>query len=68
MGIICRWHLKLKGDGSDIVLEGPGGLLIEHYLKFKFKGSNNQAEYEGFIIGMVFTIEIGSWNLKAKSH
>jgi len=40
---------NLKGSGAGIVLEGPGDLLIEQSLRFEFKASNNQAEYEALI-------------------
>jgi len=31
-----------KGSGAGVVLEGPGGVLIEQSLRFSFKASNNQ--------------------------
>ena len=40
---------NLKGSGAGIVLEGPGDILIEQSLRFEFKASNNQAEYEALI-------------------
>lgn len=49
-----------------MVLEGLDDLLIEHSLKFKFKASNNQTEYETVIIGMSLTLEVGTFPLKAK--
>src|ERR1044072_4391236 len=41
-----------RGSGAGIVLEGPDGIQIEQSLKFNFKASNNQAEYEALIAGM----------------
>jgi len=38
-----------QGAGAGIVLEGPGDILIEQSLRFNFKTSNNQAEYEAII-------------------
>ena len=35
-----------QGSGANVVLEGPNSFLIEQALKFVFKASNNQAEYE----------------------
>jgi len=35
-------------------LEEPNGVLIEQALRFAFKASNNQAEYEALIAGMLF--------------
>jgi len=48
-------------------LEGPNGLLIEQTLQFPFKASNNQAEYEVLIAGMLLAKEIGVKGLLAKS-
>jgi len=35
-----------KGAGAGIILEGPGEFVVKQSLKFGFKTSNNQAEYE----------------------
>jgi ribonuclease HI len=35
-----------------VVLEGPDGVMIEQSLRFAFRASNNQAEYEALIAGM----------------
>jgi len=58
---------NLKGSGTGIILEGPRDILIEQSLRFKFKASNNQAEYEALIAGMNLAAEMGAENLKAKS-
>ncbi|RDX63381.1 hypothetical protein CR513_58195, partial [Mucuna pruriens] len=34
-----------KGGGVGIILEGPRQVVLEHYLKFDFKASNNQVEH-----------------------
>jgi len=48
-----------QGSGAGVVLEEPNGLLIEQALKFAFKASNNQAEYEALIVGMLLAKEMG---------
>ena len=48
-------------------MEGPNGVLIEQSLRFAFKASNNQAEYEALIAGMLLAREMGARNLVAKS-
>ena len=48
-----------KGAGADIVLEGPGELLVEQSLQFGFKTSNNQAEYEALIAGLELAQDTG---------
>jgi len=47
-----------QGSGAGIILEGPNGVLIEQALRFAFKASNNQAEYEALIAGMLLAKEI----------
>jgi len=68
-----RWLLSVdgssnqQGSGAGIVLEGPNGVLIEQALRFTFKASNNQAEYEALIAGMLLAKEMGAQNLLVKS-
>ncbi|MCH79825.1 RNA-directed DNA polymerase (Reverse transcriptase) [Trifolium medium] len=47
--------------------EHPYGVLIEQSLRFAFKASNNQAEYEALIAGMKLAKEMEAKGLKAKS-
>jgi len=68
-----KWVLSVdessnqQGSGADVILEGPDGLLIEQALRFAFKASNNQAEYETLIAGMLLVKEMGAKSLLAKS-
>ena len=48
-------------------MEGSNGLLIEQALRFAFKASNNQAEYEALTAGMLLAKEMGARSLLAKS-
>jgi len=48
-------------------LEGQNGLLIEQVLRFAFKASNNQAEYEALIAGMLLAKEMEARSLLVKS-
>ncbi|XP_068497727.1 uncharacterized protein [Phaseolus vulgaris] len=72
-GADFRWVLSVdgssnqQGSGAGVILEGPDGLLIEQALRFAFKASNNQAEYEALIAGMLLAKEIGANGLLAKS-
>nr|KYP33532.1 Gypsy retrotransposon integrase-like protein 1 [Cajanus cajan] len=43
---------KERGSGAGIILEGPGQVVIEQSLRFGFKMSNNQAEYEALLAGL----------------
>ncbi|XP_068500591.1 uncharacterized protein [Phaseolus vulgaris] len=56
-----------QGSGAGMILEGPNELLIEQALRFSFKASNNQAEYEAPITGMLLAKEMRAWSLLAKS-
>ncbi|XP_022158215.1 uncharacterized protein LOC111024751 [Momordica charantia] len=41
-----------KGCGADMLLLGPGSLRFEYALRFSFRASNNEAEYEALINGL----------------
>nr|KYP63819.1 hypothetical protein KK1_018405 [Cajanus cajan] len=41
-----------KGGGAGIILEGPNKVTVEQSLKFGFKVTNNQAEYEALLAGL----------------
>jgi len=56
-----------KGSGVGVILEIPSGLLIEQALRFAFKASNNQVEYEALIARMLLAKELGSRSLLVKS-
>ncbi|MCI66804.1 gag-pol polyprotein [Trifolium medium] len=56
---------NLRGSGADVVLEGPDGVLIEQSMRFEFRASNNQAEYEALIAGIRLAIEMGVKELRA---
>jgi len=61
-----QWVLSIdgsfnqQGNGVGVILEGPNRLLIEQALKFAFKASNNEAEYEALIVGMLLAKELGA--------
>jgi len=71
-GTNFKWVLSVddssnqQGNGTCVILEGPEGLLIEQALHFAFKASNNQAEYEALIVGMLLAKEMGARELLAK--
>ncbi|XP_057444393.1 uncharacterized protein LOC130736597 [Lotus japonicus] len=58
---------NVKGSGAGVILEGPGGVTIEQSLKFDFKASNNQAEYEAIIAGLRLAIEMGVQSIRIKT-
>ena len=46
---------------------GPGEIVIEQALKFDFKTSNNQAEYEAILVGLRLAQELEITKLICKS-
>ena len=68
-----QWMLSVdgssnqQGSSAGIILEGPNGVLIEQALRFAFKASNNQTEYEALIAGMLLAKEMDAQSLLAKS-
>jgi len=49
----------LKGNGAGVILEGQDEILIEQSLRFAFKGTNNQVEYQALITGMLLAKKWG---------
>ncbi|XP_057444368.1 uncharacterized protein LOC130736570 [Lotus japonicus] len=47
-----------NGSGAGVTLQGPRELVLEQFLRFQFKASNNQAEYEALIAGLKLAIEV----------
>jgi len=68
-----QWMLSVdgssnqQGSGAGIILEGPNRVLIEQALRFAFKASNNQAEYEALIVRMLLAKEMCSVRLTGTS-
>ncbi|KAL0439205.1 UNVERIFIED_CONTAM: hypothetical protein Slati_2403500 [Sesamum latifolium] len=56
-----------QGSGAGIVITSPQGEDLEFSIKFGFKASNNEAEYEALVIGMRMTHEAGARHLLAYS-
>ncbi|KAL0413056.1 UNVERIFIED_CONTAM: hypothetical protein Sradi_1507300 [Sesamum radiatum] len=56
-----------QGGGAGIVITTPQGEDLEFAIKFGFKASNNEAEYEVLVIGMRMAHETGARRLLAYS-
>ena len=56
-----------KGSGAGLILLTPEEAEIEQCLKFEFKASNNQAEYEAMIAGLTIALDLGVTNLIVNS-
>ncbi|XP_065020481.1 uncharacterized protein LOC135645744 [Musa acuminata AAA Group] len=59
-----EWLLRIdgssgrKGAGAGLVLEAPDGRSFEHSLRFGFKATNNEAEYEALLAGLRLAVEM----------
>ncbi|RDX93046.1 rnhA, partial [Mucuna pruriens] len=68
-----EWYLSVDGStnqagsGAGVILEGPGGVLVEQSLHFDFRASNNQAEYEALLAGMRLARDLEAKILITKS-
>ncbi|KAI3451561.1 hypothetical protein Pfo_008226 [Paulownia fortunei] len=49
----------ISGCGAGIVLTNPEGEELEFAVRFKFKTSNNEAEYEALVRGLKMALELG---------
>ncbi|KAL0405543.1 UNVERIFIED_CONTAM: Ribonuclease HI [Sesamum latifolium] len=63
----CRRSSTIQGSGAGIVITSPQGEDLEFAIKFGFKASNNEAEYEALVAGMKMTHEAGARHLLAYS-
>ena len=52
------------GRGKGIILENEEGTLIEVSLALSFPTSNNQAEYEAFLVGLRLARDLGVKEVK----
>ncbi|XP_072077819.1 uncharacterized protein [Arachis hypogaea] len=68
-----RWKLHVDGasnqtfGGAGIILESPTGVVYEQSVKFEFPLSNNQAEYEALLGGLVLAREVGAMRIEGCS-
>nr|KYP47968.1 Transposon Ty3-I Gag-Pol polyprotein [Cajanus cajan] len=56
-----------QGSGAGIILEGPDKMLVELSLRFGFKASNNQAEYEALLAGLRLAKDLSVTRVKCWS-
>ncbi|XP_020225036.1 uncharacterized protein LOC109806916 [Cajanus cajan] len=56
-----------QGSGAGVILEGPKGITLEQSLRFRFKASNNQAEYEALLAGLRLAEDMGASRTKCRT-
>ncbi|XP_068503606.1 uncharacterized protein [Phaseolus vulgaris] len=54
--------------GAEVVLEGPGDLLLEQALQFGFKTTNNQVEYKALLVGLNLVYDMGAREKATLEH
>ena len=55
------------GCGAGIVLVDPQGVESAHCLRFEFRATNNETEYEALLAGLKVAKELGAQHLAIKS-
>ena len=54
--------------GARIVVIIPEGIQLEHSFRFGFKTSNNEAEYEAFLVGLRIVLCLGARDVEIYSN
>jgi len=68
-----QWTLHVYGSSNSkscsagVVLEGPGDVLVKQALRFQFKTSNNQVEYEAIIANLNLALDLEVKKLVCKT-
>ncbi|KAK0583481.1 hypothetical protein LWI29_037424 [Acer saccharum] len=63
---VFKWQLRVDrssnthGSGAGVVVSTPEGDSVEYALRFDFKATNNQAEYEALIAGLKVCTVLGA--------
>ena len=77
-GMVCHmenhpWRVFVDGVSSamgadaGIVIITPEGIRLEHSFRLGFKASNNEAEYEAFIVGLRIAFDLGARDMEVYS-
>ena len=54
-----------KGSRIGIVMISPDGITLEKSLRLGFSATNNEAEYEALLVGLIAMQKLGSRTIKA---
>ena len=59
-----------QGSGAGLILTSPEGIDIEYALRFGFRTSNNEAEYEAVIVGLnlAYSLEVNQLEVYSNSQ
>ncbi|XP_077215561.1 uncharacterized protein LOC143850171 [Tasmannia lanceolata] len=53
------------GCGAGLILTGPDNFALDYALRFRFRASKNEAEYEALLAGMNLAVQTSAQRLKA---
>ena len=58
-----------RGVGIGIVIVSPGGIKLEHSFRLGFQASNNEVEYEAFLVGLraALSLEVADLEIRSDS-
>ncbi|XP_077249481.1 uncharacterized protein LOC143889065 [Tasmannia lanceolata] len=65
------WEVHVDGSsnkggcGAGLILTGPDNFTVDYALRFGFRASNNEAEYEALLAGMNLAAQTSAQRLKA---
>ena len=73
---LSTWKLSIdgasnaQGNGAGLILTSPEGIDIEYALRFGFRTSNNEAEYEAVIAGLnlAYSLEVDQLEVYSDSQ
>ena len=54
-----------KGSRIGIVMISPDGITLEKSLRLGFSATNNEAEYEALLVGLIAMQKLGSRTIRA---
>ncbi|GAV85620.1 RVT_3 domain-containing protein [Cephalotus follicularis] len=57
----------ITGSGAGLVLTSPDGWTLEYALRFKFKATNNESEWEALIAGLTIAKHLEVQKIEASS-
>ncbi|GAV87243.1 RVT_3 domain-containing protein [Cephalotus follicularis] len=57
----------ITGSGAGLVLTSPDGWTLEYALRFKFKATNNESEWEALIARLTITKHLEVRKIEASS-
>ncbi|XP_077251894.1 uncharacterized protein LOC143891136 [Tasmannia lanceolata] len=65
------WEIYVDGSsnkvgcGAGLILTGPDNFVLDYAIRFGFRASNNEVEYESLIAGMNLAVQTSAQRLKA---